>query len=394
MTTQFKIPFGGKGGGYSEEELDLVREVAARTSPLTQASSLNSLEKQFTGFLQAGGFAFGTSSCTSAIEIIAELLRAFPGEEVIIPTHTYTSSAYPFLKRGFRPVWADSDPRTRVTSPEFLEPLLSHKTKAIVIPHLYGYVADVPGICELAEKYGVPVIEDAAQSIGARLNGKRSGALADFGVFSFHSHKNLTTLGEGGILWVKDESIAKLIPLLRHNGHCPFDFEREDYWKPAMGNVDLPILNDIPLDPANYCLGEVQAALGSKLLERIDEVNQMKRTRALRFIDGHKEEDLLEFHCEQSERHNYHLLAARVTGSKRDAFMRRMSELHGVQCAVQYLPLHRYDYYRKLGFAEANTPNAEDFFENMISFPFHQSLTEADIDYVLDCSLETTRWLT
>ena len=136
-----------------------------------------------------------------------------------------------------------------------------------------------------------------------------------------------------------------------------------------MGNVDLPILNETPLAPGNYCLGEVQSALGRKLLERIDEVNLTKRTRALSFINALEESDLLEFHREETERPNYHLLAAKVTGNKRNAFIKRMAEIHSIQCVVQYLPLHRYDYYRKLGFAEASTPNAEDFFDNMVSFP-------------------------
>ena len=393
MGTKFEIPFGGRGGGYTQQEIKLISEVASMQGPLTQGPNLKELEKYFVDFQSLGGYAFGTSSCTSAIEIIAELLHAFPGDEVIIPTHTYTSSAYPFVKRGFRPIWADSDPLTRVTTPELLEPLINNRTKAIVIPHLYGYVANISGVCEIAAEHGVPVIEDAAQSIGARINENRCGSLADFGVFSFHSHKNMTTLGEGGMLWVKDEAIAKLVPLLRHNGHCPFDFKQENYWEPAMGNVDLPILNETPLAPGNYCLGEVQAALGRKLLERIDEVNLTKRTRGISFINALEERDLLEFHREETERHNYHLLAAKVTGNKRNAFIKRMAEIHRIQCVVQYLPLHRYDYYRKLGFAEAITPNAEDFFDNMVSFPFHHSLTDKDFEYVLDCTLESVKCL-
>lgn len=394
MSPSFDVPFGGRGGGYTEEELDLVREVAAAPLPLTQGPRLRQFEDDFLRFQDAGGYAFAVSSCTAALEITAELLRPLPGSEIVIPTHTFTASAYPFLKRGLRPIWADSCPISGVVGPEQVKPLLGPDTKAVLVPHLYGYVADVPGIQALAKEYGVPVIEDAAQSIGARLQGRRSGSLADFGVFSFHSHKNLTTLGEGGMLWVKASTSARLVPLLRHNGHCPYDYDRPDYWIPAMGNVDLPAMDGVDLSPANYCLGEVQAALGSALLERIDEVNDLKRRRALQFINALGDNPLLAFHVEDSERHNYHLLAAKVENGLRDAFIRRMAGTHRIQCVVQYQPLHRYDYYRKLGFGEAGAPDAEAFYDNMVSFPFHHSLTEDDLGQTLDATKETLKWLT
>ena len=105
-------------------------------------------------------------------------------------------------------------------------------------------------------------------------------------VFShFTPRKTLTTLGEGGMLIVRDPGVAELIPMLRHNGHCPYPPDRRDYWIPAMGDVDLPALNEESLWPSNYCIGEVECALGEKLLARVDEINTQKRRRALSVID-------------------------------------------------------------------------------------------------------------
>ena len=142
-----------------------------------------------------------------------------------------------------------------------------------------------------------------------------------------------------------------------------------------MGNVDLPELNGRPIWPSNYCLGEVECALGVKLLDRIDQINEEKRERAMHFIDAMADFPQLEFHREDSERHNYHLLAARISNGKRDAFMSKMARA-GVQCVVQYYPLNRYDLYKKAGFGEANCPNTDLFFDNMVSFPFHHMMSD------------------
>ena len=282
------------------------------------------------------------------------------------------------------------DLQTRVVSAESIAKVLTPRTRAVVVVHLYGYVADMPAIAELCRQRGLILIEDAAQSIGAELDGQKSGSFGDMAIFSFHSHKNLTTLGEGGMLYVRDPRMAALIPALRHNGHCAYAFERPDYWKPAMGNVDMPILDGDFLQPNNYCLGEVECALGAKLLERIDTINDEKRARALRFIDALADVPELEFHRVATRRHNYHLLAARmVTGpEQRDRFLRRMHDDKGIKCVVQYIPLNRYDYYRRLGLDKADCPNADTFFDSMISFPFQHWLREEDLDYMLQSTRE------
>ncbi|MEW5948512.1 MAG: DegT/DnrJ/EryC1/StrS family aminotransferase [Thermodesulfobacteriota bacterium] len=389
---EFKIRFSGKGHDYNEEEILCVVEAMKCADPYTQGEYLKEFEKDFCRYVGADQ-AFAVNTATSALELSAQLCQFRPGEEVIIPSHTFTATAYPFLKRGAKIVWADIDTTTRVVTVETLEKGLSPNTKAIVIVHLYGYVADMTSIVGWARKKNLIVIEDAAQSLGADIDGKKSGTFGDFGVFSFHSHKNITTIGEGGILLVKDKRIAGLVPMLRHNGHCSFPFERGDYWIPAMGNVDLPELNGERLMPSNFCIGEIQCALGSKLLERIDQINSEKRVRALRFIDGLKNYPELEFHRVDSSRHTYHLLVACMLNGKRDEFIRKMAREKGIQCIVQYCPLNRYPLYQKLGYGHAHCPNAELFFDNMISFPFHHWMKEDDFEYMLDSAKDVVSTL-
>lgn len=376
---QFRIPFSGRAHAYTPDELDTIIETASNATPLTQGRHRDEFEAAFKAYADIE-HAFAVCNAASALELSAQLCCFQTDDEVIIPSHTFTASAYPFIKKGAKPVWADIDPAKRVVTVESIRACLTERSRAIVVVHLYGYGADMPGIVQLAREQNLIVIEDAAQSLGVAIDGKMAGTFGDFGAFSFHSHKNITTLGEGGMLVVKDEQAAAIVPMLRHNAHCAFPSQRDDYWRPAMGNVDLPMLNGNILMPNNYCLGEVECALGTKLLGRIDRINAEKRARALQFIDRLADCAQLQFHREESSRHNYHLLAAKVDGGLRDEFIRRMAHDEGIQCVVQYYPLNRYPFYQKLGFGEANCPNADDFFDNMVSFPFHHSISNNELE--------------
>ncbi len=379
---QYKIPFIGRAHSYTQNEIDCVVEVMQSAIPLTQGVYLQNFQKKFCKYTGAK-HAFAINNATSGLELAAQLCQFKGGDEVIIPGHTFTASAYPFLKKGAKIIWADIDPIIRVVNAETIESCISSNTRVIVVVHLYGYGVDMTSIMRLAKENSILVVEDTAQALGVKIDGQMAGTFGDFGIFSFHSHKNITTLGEGGMLTVKDEKIAKIIPMLRHNGHCDFDYERKSYWKPAMGNVDLPELNNEHLWPNNYCLGEVECALGSMLLDRIDEINKEKRERALIFIDAFVNYPELQFHREDSKRHNYHLLVAQLDNGRRDQFIKMMAEDEKIQCVVQYYPLYRFDFYQKVGQSNSNCPNADIFFDNMISFPFHHMMNDRDFQKMI-----------
>ena len=380
---QFKINFSGKSHNYTEIEIETVVQAMRDAEPYTQGRYLQAFEKNFCAYIEAP-HSLAVCNATAGLEMAAQMCQFKAGDEVIMPAHTFTSSAYPFAKKGGTIVWADIDLNTRVVSAETIERKITAKTKAIVVVHLYGYTADMPAIMELASKHNLLVVEDAAQSIGTDIAGRKSGTFGDFGIFSMHSHKNITTLGEGGVLTIKDDVFAKISPMLRHNGHCPFPFEREHYWIPAMGNLKMPEYNSQPIWPNNYCLGEVECALGSKLLERVDQINREKRKRAIYFIDQLAAFEELEFFRVDSTRHNYHLLVARMLNDQRDAFMKKMAYEKQIQCVVQYYPLYRYPFYQKIGLGDADCPNTDLFFDNMISFPFHHWLSEDNFLYMLE----------
>ena len=381
---KFKIPFSGRGHKYTEEEVKLVANVMQTATPLTQGKHRDKFEANFAKYLGVE-HTFTTNNATTALELSAQLCQLKKGDEVICPSHTYTSSMYPFIKKGGQPVWADIDPKTKVVSLETIKKCVTTSTKVIIAVHLYGFcINDIEAIASFAKKKNILLVEDVAQAMGTEIDNKKAGTFGDFGIFSLHSHKNLSTLGEGGFLVVKDLKYANIIPMLRHNGHCNFKYDRDKYWVPAMGNVDLPELNGEYLMPNNYCLGEVECALGSKLLERLDDMNQQKRARAIKFIDALSDFECIKFHRVDSIQHNHHLLVGVITNGKRDVFMNTMAIEYGIQCVVQYYPLNRYDLYKKLGYEKSNCPNADDFFDNMVSFPFQHWMSDEEFNYMLE----------
>lgn len=389
---EYKINFSGTGHRYTEDEVKLVARVMNEADPLTQGKYRNEFEKKFKEMMGLE-YCFAVHTATAALELTAQLCQFKPGDECIVPSHTYTASVYPFVKKGAKIVWADIDLQTRVVTAKQIEERITSKTKCVIVPHIYGYMTEMAPIMALSKKHNFLVIEDVAQAMGTDIDGKKSGTFGHFGIYSFHSHKNITTLGEGGMLAVKDPKIAKILPALRHNGHCPWDFKQAEHFVPAGINVDLPYYNGEPVEPNNYCLGEVECALGIKLLDRLDKINSEKRQRALKFIDALKDFPELEFHRVDSSRHNYHLLVALVKKGNSYDFLRKMNYEKGIKCVVQYFPLHRYDYYKKHGFGFADVPNTDAFYDNMISFPFQHWMSENEIDYMLKSIIEVIKEL-
>lgn len=381
---QFKIPFSGVGAKFTQYEKSVVLEAMDTEQTLTQGAYQEQFENTFSVF-SGMKHCFATSCAASALELAAITLELKSGDEVVCPAHTYNASAYPFAKHGGRLVWSDINPDTLVVDVEQLDKVVTNRTRAIVVVHLYGAPANIPEIMNYARGKGIIVIEDCAQAIGASISGKPVGSYGDMSVFSFHSHKNISTLGEGGMFCTNSDEYAKLIPGLRHNGHRPYlNRPSEMYWKPAMSNVDVDIVG---VWPNNFCLGEVQCALGRAMLPRVKEINEFRRSRFFNFADATAElaqVKLQELYPNSLSTH--HLLPLKFIGKKinRDEMIARLSQEYGIQAIVQYYPLYRYPLFSKNGFGDANVPNTDAFFDNMISLPFHHWLSDSDFEYMVE----------
>ena len=237
---------------HTEEEIQAAARAMRECKSYSQGDELNAFEKEFAAYLGAP-HAVGLSSASAALEQAAMISRLGKGDEVVIPAHTFVSSAVPFGRTGARIVWADIEPDTRVMSADTLRPCLTDKTRLVLVIHLYGLCADMEPIARLCSERNILLMEDCAQSPGAERGGKKSGTFGDFACFSFHTHKNITTMGEGGMLLCRKEEHDLAARKMRWMGNWPFETKREKYWVPATGDLIAPLPGVWPL---NLCLGE------------------------------------------------------------------------------------------------------------------------------------------
>jgi perosamine synthetase len=221
------------------------------------AKYLTSFEKKFAEYVGVK-YAMATSSCTGALQIALMALGVGPGDEVIVPDQTWVATANAVRYIGAVPVFADVELDTWNIDARSIESLITNNTKAIIPVHMYGHPARMTPIVELAKKYGLKIVEDAAPAIGAEWEGKRCGSFGDFGAFSFQGAKLMVT-GEGGMLVTNDDSLYQKAYKIWDQGRNP----SRAFW--------------IDADGVKFKMSNIQAALGLGQLERVDELIEMKR---------------------------------------------------------------------------------------------------------------------
>jgi perosamine synthetase len=383
IDTDFKVSTPGKMQPYSQDEIDAVVEVMRSTGGQTQGKYLAKFEEDFKGYTGAN-HTFAVDNCTNAIRLAAILCEIKAGDEVIIPAYTFCATAIPFGETGAKIVWSDINRDTWTAEPADIERKITPRTRVIVVVHLLGMPADMAAILKIAGKNNLRVVEDCAQAPGTSTNGRHVGTFGDFGAFSFHTAKNFTTLGEGGILTVRSEKDAALVPGLRNNGVSAYTEDRDRYWLPAMSNVDLDMEGQWP---NNFCIGEAQCALGSVSLKSLDKINNTLITQAEKIqaqLAGTPEIGFAK--VPEGYRHIYHQFVMHFNGSAfgkdRNDLLDIITKEYRIKSIVQYHPLYRYPLFQKLGAGEHDCPVLEDWWDNTFSFPWWCGMDDETIEYL------------
>lgn len=220
------------------------------------------VEQFETGFAKYIGceFALATSSCTGALHLGFAAMGLGPGDEVILADSNWIATVAPLCHLGVKPVFVDILSDTWCIDPSLVEVAITNKTKAILITHLYGNLCDIEDILDIGLRYGVPIIEDSAEAIGAVYHGGRAGSFGLFSTFSFHGTKTLTT-GEGGMFVTNDETLYRKVKMLSNHGRGSYCTRQ--FWPETVGY--------------KYKMSNVQAAIGCAQLERVDELVDRKR---------------------------------------------------------------------------------------------------------------------
>jgi dTDP-4-amino-4,6-dideoxygalactose transaminase len=315
-----------------------------------------------------------TTSCTDALEMIAILFKIQPGDEVIMPSYTFVSTANAFVLRGAKIVFADSMPDHPNIDIESLESLITPKTKAIVVMHYGGIANDMNRIIALANKYNLLVAEDAAQSIESTYHGQQLGTIGHLGAFSFHETKNIVT-GEGGMLLVNEESLTERAEVLWEKGTNRAAFQRGEVQKYEWVDVG-----------SSFLPSDLVAATLCAQMSHVEDI-QAKRVRHwIKYFEGLKHLQAkgkiqLPIIPEYASI-NGHLFYI-VTGdrSERDRLLGQL-QAKGINAVFHYLSLHSSPYYKDKHDGR-ELPNADRYSDCLIRLPLYYSLTEKEINYVV-----------
>jgi dTDP-4-amino-4,6-dideoxygalactose transaminase len=343
-------------------EIDAAIARVVESSAFVLGREVEQFEAAFAEYVGAR-FCVGVNSGTAAIQIALQACDIGAGDEVIVPANTFFATAEAVSTAGATPRFVDSDAVSYNIDPTKLEAAITERTRAILPVHLYGQPADLDAIFRIAARHNLIVIEDAAQAHGARYKGRRVGALARAGCFSFYPGKNLGAMGEGGAVVTNDEEIARRVRLLRDHGS-----ERK-YRHEIVGY--------------NFRMEGIQGAVLAAKLPHLEGWNDLRRQHAARYnellgalvTDGGDGGRSLTLPRESDyARHVYHLYVVQTT--ERDALQQHLAAV-GVQTGIHYpVPVHLQPAYSSLGYREGDFPEAERQASRVLSLPMFAELTE------------------
>lgn len=328
-------------------------------------NELTQFEKEFAAYCGTK-YCIGVANGLDALHIILRAYGIGVGDEVIVPANTFIATALAVSYAGATPVFVDCDKDTYNMDPPLVEDKITAHTKAIIAVHLYGRVADIQALREIADRYGLKLIEDAAQAHGAQLNEKRTGSLGDAAGFSFYPGKNLGALGDGGAITTSDEELAERIYTLRNYG------SREKYYHELQG--------------FNSRLDELQAAFLRVKLKHLDEWTKERRRIAdyyLKTLDA----DKMRLPFTETEQNNvWHIFPVMVKDKKtvQDYLSR-----HNIQTLNHYpIPVHLQGAYKRLDYSEGTFPTAERYAKEEISLPLWVGMSQEEMEQVVKCANE------
>jgi len=395
---QLKVPYSFMGSIYDEEEEQAVI-AAMKQDSLTMGPQVQEFQNEFAA-KHGVSHAFAVSNCTTGMHLCTQLFGIQPGDEVIVTPITFIATSLVILKERAIPVYADIDPRTYNIDPKEIEKRITDKTKAIYVVHYGGLICDMDPIMALARKHNIYVLEDCAHAHNAEYKGRKAGSIGDVGVFSFHSLKNMTTLGEGGMITTNHDEWAGDIEQLRcmnldqwpadqteftFGPHTLHKSTKYDYWIPSHFDV-----TDVRGHWGNnYRMNEIQAAVGRCQVRKLDMLTDKRRDIGHRITEGISGiKGITPVYEPDYAKHVFHLYAVCVEeeelGCGRDDFLRILYAEEGIQGILHYQPTYDFTGVRKLG-VTGDCPKADKFFyKREFNLPMHPRLSDQDIEWIIE----------
>lgn len=395
----YRVPYSSVGSVFGRAEIDAIEAVLMSGASLAGGEVRAKFERRCAALLGVR-HAFSMPSCTMALDLAVHLLDLEPGAEVIATTQTYQSTLMPLLARDDVIVrFCDVDPGGLNADPASIESLVTDRTAAVLVVHHGGLMADMDEIMRVARRCGATVVEDCAHAIGSASHGRAAGSTGDLGCFSFQATKNISTLGQGGMIVCSDDRLAERIDRLR-------DYEPDGRFVPATGidfgpwgapasgvpghekNAFTHECREIRHGGVNGVLSEPAAAVGLVQLDRLDELLVRRAAIAAVFDQGLAGIDGLRVQFYGPHlRHAHHLYTFFVepgSGIDRDELVGEIDR-NGVEIVLRYFPLHLLPEWRFRGHGIGECPNAERvWFTEQVNLPCYPMMSDSDAELVVE----------
>jgi|WetSurMetagenome_2_1015567.scaffolds.fasta_scaffold25658_3 perosamine synthetase len=396
----FKVGEKPRGAILGQEEIDAVTELLRGNESLSyDGRNIPAFEKEFAEYCGVK-HAITMANATVALYVASQLLRLREGDEVIIGDITFKATVCGMLIKKCRLVYVDTDETLNI-DPKKIEEKITDRTRAIYVIDMHGNPVDIDPIMKIAAKHNIKVVIDAAHSPGAEYKGRKVGSLGDITCFSFHSLKNMTCGGEGGMLTTNDDVFAEEARELRTMGFFGTRHQRippqfGTYQKPEFdyrdhsdGGFDHYITNleEIGL---NFRLTDIQAAIGRVQLRKLDNFNERRIVIARRYSDGiARIKGYRLWQPTPNSKCVYHLYPVFINQEKfkvsRDTVAKFLQEERGIEMILRFFPLHLSRYVSPAEHGIGECPVCERiFFEELLNLPISASMTFDEVDYVLE----------
>lgn len=381
-----EIKFGSE---YGPEEERAMIEVLRQNAP-TSGEACIRFEKEFAEYCGTK-HARAVSNGTAALFLSLVGAGIRPGDRVLTTPLTWIATAAAGVTLGAEVDFVDIDPVTYNLDPNKLAEKLTPNTKAVLPVHLYGQCCDMDAILALSKEHGFAVIEDACHSVGAEYKGRKAGSMGTTGCFSFHEQKNMSTLGEGGMITTNDDEVFERIALYR--SHCTRVYGRSTKYC-SLDETKLPMgkrfwYQDFDDCGYNFRMTDMQGAVGSVQLAKLDDLNGRRIRNAARLSEGLADVPGLKLPTvAPGNKHVFHLYPVEIDpdvyGMTKDDFVYAMLHERGVKVGTHYIPLHYATAFQKRGFKKGQFPVVEAVAERLVTLPINPRQTPEALDYLIE----------
>jgi len=381
-----EIKFGTE---YGPEEEAAVLRVLRNNAP-TSGDECIRFEKEYAAYTGAG-HARVVSNGSTALFLSMIGIGVRPGDRVLTTPITWIATAAAPVTLGAEVDFVDIDPVTYNIDPDAIEEKLTPNTKAVIPVHLYGQPCEMDAIMALSQKHHFHVVEDAAHAIGAEYKGRKVGTFGSTGCFSFHEQKNISTLGEGGMVVTNDPDVFEKISLYRSHctrvhgastKYCKLDEEKfpigKKFWWQDFDDCGY-----------NFRMTDIQAAVGIAQLAKADQLNRRRIDNAAYLTEGLKDIPGLTLPVVlPHNKHVFHLYPVMIDpkefGISKEDLIYDMLHKFGIKLGFHYIPLHYSTAFKNRGFKKGQFPNAEKLGENLVMLPINPRQTRVALDYLID----------